>query len=255
MQKNYLILENDFLWLEDCQHGWRLPKITLPNDCNPASEQWLLTHNDTAFVYIELTNPATPPSTLTRFHLRECATLLEPDTFKAIGKAKQLHAWQQTHLFCGRCGTPTLSADNDKARACPRCDLMAYPRISPCVLVAIHKDQQILLARSPHFRPELYSVLAGFIEAGESAEECAMREVYEEVGLHIGPLDYFGSQPWPFPNQLMLAYSAPYLSGTLNLDPIEIEDAGWFSPDQLPQLAEPHTLSNQLIQHVIKTKL
>lgn len=257
MQKKcYLILEKDFLWLEKTKHGWQLPGPQhLQTHGIFASERWLLTLQETQLCYIELTDPTIVPSTFCRFNLRECATLLAADVFKAIGKGKQLLEWQQTHRFCGRCGTATQSADHDKARECPQCHFVAYPRIAPCVLVAVYRDQQILLARSHHFRPELYSVLAGFIEAGETAEECAHREVYEEVGVHIGPLTYFGSQPWPFPNQLMLAYSAEYSHGDLNIDPIEIEAATWFSATDLPCLAEPHTLAYQLIQHVITTKL
>ncbi len=255
-KKRYLVFEKDFVWLEQTALGWQLPNnATLLPYIDLANEQSLCVFNEQLLCAVDFSDTLNVPSSLMRHHLRACVHLLTPELFNVLAKAKQLREWQQTHRFCGRCGFNTISADAGKARACPACQLVAYPRISPCIMVAVYRGHELLLARSAHFRPDLYSVLAGFIEVGESAEECAHREAYEEVGIRMGQLQYFGSQPWPFPHQLMLAYSAPYLSGDVRCDPSEIEAAHWFTVENLPLLPEAHTLSRQLLQHVIDTKL
>lgn len=155
---------------------------------------------------------------------------------KLAGRASELLEWDRTHRFCGHCGTPTLPAGS--ARICPNgeCRREHYPRISPVVIVAVERGEGILLGRSPHFPPGLYSVLAGFVEAGESAEEAAHREIFEESGLHIRNLRYFASQPWPFPHSLMLGYQADYESGVLRPARDELEDAAFFHVDRMPSV-------------------
>ena len=133
------------------------------------------------------------------------------------------------------------------AMECPSCGLLAYPRISPAVMVLVRRGNELLLARSPHFRPGVFSALAGFVEAGETLEQCAVREVREEVGVEITNLRYFQSQPWPFPDSLMLAFFADYAGGEIVPDPSEIEAAGWFSIDALPVLPDPVSIARRLI--------
>ena len=130
---------------------------------------------------------------------------------------------------------------------CPACGLLAYPRLSPAIMVLVRDGERLLLARSPRFKPGVYSALAGFVEPGETLEQCAVREVREEVGIEIANLRYFASQPWPFPNSLMIAFFADYAGGDLRLDPTEIEAAEWFTPDRLPLLPEPISISRRLI--------
>ena len=134
------------------------------------------------------------------------------------------------------------------AMECPSCRLIAYPRISPAVMVLVERGNDLLLARSPHFKPGVFSALAGFVEPGETLEQCAVREVREEVGIEITNLRYFKSQPWPFPNSLMIAYFADYAGGTITPDPSEIEAADWFSRDALPLLPDPVSIARQLIE-------
>ena len=134
------------------------------------------------------------------------------------------------------------------AMECPACRLTAYPRISPAVMVLVERGNDLLLARSPHFKPGVFSALAGFVEPGETLEQCAVREVREEVGIEITNLRYFKSQPWPFPNSLMIAYFADYAGGTITPDPSEIEAADWFSRDALPLLPDPVSIARQLIE-------
>jgi NAD+ diphosphatase len=134
---------------------------------------------------------------------------------------------------------------------CDQCGLNSYPRISPAVMVLVRRDNELLLARSPHFKPGVFSALAGFVEAGETLEQCAMREVKEEVGIEISHLRYFSSQSWPFPNSLMVAFFAEYAGGELTPDPNEIEAADWFTLDALPRLPDPVSIARRLIEGAI----
>jgi len=150
------------------------------------------------------------------------------------GRAVQIVEWDRTHQFCGACGAPTELSTLDRSRSCPRCRIPMYPRLSPAMIVAVERGDEILLARARHFPPGIYSVLAGFVEPGESAEEAVVREVFEEAGIVVSDVRYFGSQAWPFPNSLMLGFTARYAAGEITIDPGEIEDAGWFRADELP---------------------
>jgi len=179
--------------------------------------------------------------------LRTIFQLAGAEVFALAGRATQLLDWQNNHRFCGKCGTPTTIKSSELAMHCPACGLLAYPRISPAVMVLVRDGDKLLLARSPHFKPGVYSALAGFVEPGETLEECAAREVREEVGIEITKLRYFHSQPWPFPNSLMVAFFADYAGGTITPDPNEIEAADWFPLDALPILPEPISISRRLI--------
>ena len=169
------------------------------------------------------------------------------EAFALAGRATQLLDWKKNHRFCGRCATPTVMRSTEFAMECPACGLLAYPRISPAVMVLVARGDELLLARSPHFRPGVFSALAGFVEAGETLEQCAVREVREEVGIEIANLRYFQSQPWPFPDSLMLAFLADYAGGTITPDPVEIEAAGWFARNDLPPLPDPVSIARRLI--------
>ncbi len=186
--------------------------------------------------------------------LRALFQLAGPETFALAGRATQLLDWQANHRFCGKCGTPTAMKTGELAMQCPACGLLAYPRISPAVMVLVRDGDKLLLGRSPHFKPGVFSALAGFVEPGETLEECAAREVREEVGIEIANLRYFHSQPWPFPNSLMVAFFADYAGGTITPDPTEIEAAAWFTRDGLPILPEPISISRRLIDAALQEK-
>lgn len=178
--------------------------------------------------------------------------LAGPEAFALAGRATQLLDWQRNHRYCGACGKPTMPKSGEFAMACDACNLLVYPRLSPAIMVLVIRDGQLLLARSPHFPPGMYSALAGFVEAGETLEQCVAREVREEVGIEITNLRYFRSQPWPFPNSLMLAFFADYAGGTLTPDPVEISEAGWFPLDALPLLPDKISISRHLIDAAIE---
>ena len=158
-----------------------------------------------------------------------------PEPLHALaGRAVQIVEWDRSHQFCGRCGRPTELSDADRSRCCTVCRVPMYPRLSPAVIMAVERGDRILLARGPHFPANIYSVLAGFVEPGESAEDAVVREVFEETGIRVGGIRYFASQPWPFPNSLMLGFRAQYEGGEIAIDNDEIERADWFGADALP---------------------
>lgn len=175
-----------------------------------------------------------------------------PDPLLALaGRAIQIVEWDRSHRYCGRCGALMRQKEDERVKVCPACGHTAYPRVSPAMMVLLRRSGKILLARAAHFPGTMYSALAGFVEAGESIEETVQREVREEVGLTVKNLRYFGSQAWPFPHQLMVAFHADYAGGELKPDGKEIVDAQWFSPDRLPGLPTPLSISRRLIESAV----
>ncbi len=162
-------------------------------------------------------------------------------------RAVQVLEWDRTHRFCGACGDATDHIPNERARRCTRCNLSTYPRISPAMMVMVTRGRQMLLGRGINFPAGRYSALAGFLEAGETIEQAVVREVREEVGLEIRDLRYFGSQSWPFPNSLMIAFRAEWASGDIRIDPNELADAQWFDPHALPAMPPRLSIARALI--------
>lgn len=179
--------------------------------------------------------------------LRGMIGQVDDDTFRLLGLAQQLDAWHETHRFCGRCGQGMQPRAEERAMECSGCGLRQYPKLSPCTIVLITREDEVLLARAPQFPSGFFSTLAGFIEPGESAEECLHREVREEVGLEVDQLEYLGSQNWPFPNSLMLGFHARYRDGEIVPQPSEIEEARWWKVDALPRIPPRGTISRWLI--------
>jgi len=164
------------------------------------------------------------------------------------GRAGQIMRWDEAHQFCGRCSEAMEDKPDERAKSCPSCGLVNYPRISPAIIVAVVKAGQLLLARAARFPTRFYSVLAGFVEPGESLEACVVREVKEEVGIDVRDIRYFGSQPWPFPDSLMVGFTAAYAGGDITLDEKEILDAGWYTPDEIPQVPGKFSIAGRLIE-------
>ena len=159
---------------------------------------------------------------------------LDAELAQLAGRAVQLVEWDRTHVVCGACGTQTERSTVERARSCPACELLQFPRLSPAMIVAVERDDQLLMGRAANFPNGIFSVLAGFVEPGESAEEAVVREVWEEAGIEVEDVRYFGSQPWPFPNSLMLGFQARHASGEIKVDGEEIIDAKWFRADAMP---------------------
>ncbi len=183
---------------------------------------------------------------------RQRVYLLSRDALRMAGVASQVVLWDKTHRYCGQCGAVTNRKKNERARVCPSCGHTAYPRLSPSIIVSIEREDSILLARSSRFPKEMYSVLAGFVEPGESLEECVEREVWEEVGIKVKNLKYTDSETWPFPHSLMLGFTAEYGSGEIKIDGVEIEDAGWYSVDNLPLVPKTISIAGRLIEAFIQ---
>lgn len=184
--------------------------------------------------------------------LRQALALLGFDNYSIGVKACSVLNWDKNHQFCGRCGARTVHESNHYERICQACTLSFFPRISPSVIVLIYKDDQLVMARSPHFLPGVYGLIAGFVDSGETLEQAAHREIYEEVGLKVKNLSYFGSQSWPFPDSLMVAFTAEYDSGELTIDNIEIEEAGWYKYDNLPgRPSLPMSIASRLLDSFI----
>ncbi|MBJ7538941.1 NAD(+) diphosphatase [Marinomonas transparens] len=196
------------------------------------------------------------PKGFKEINLRDLLFLQDQDNYILLSRAHQLASWDRDHQFCGRCGTAMKDKHpKEHTKICPQCNLRHYPRISPCIIVSIRKDDQILLARGPLSTKGQYSNIAGFVEAGETLEQAVAREIREEVGLEVTNISYTDSQPWSFPHQLMVGFFADYLSGDITPAPGEIEEANWYPIDNLPHTPNLVTISGQLIhKHIARIK-
>ncbi|OCR22161.1 NADH pyrophosphatase [Pseudomonas syringae] len=183
--------------------------------------------------------------------------MLEGDfaVFQKLGYAAQISTWTREHRYCGSCGRPTQQVPGERAMYCEHDNLRFYPRISPSMIVLITRGDEVLLARSPRFVTGVYSTLAGFVEPGESVEDCVHREVMEEVQLKIKDIVYMGSQCWPFPHSMMLGFHAQYESGDIVPQADEIEDARWFSIHDLPPLPASRSIARYLIDSYVARRL
>ncbi len=182
-------------------------------------------------------------------NLRSLFGKIDNGFWSIAGYARQIYDWNMNFKFCGRCGAKTKKNKNEHARICSKCNLTSYPRISPAIITAVVKDRQILLARGIQFpNKKMFSVLAGFVEPGETLEDCVKREIFEEVGIKVKNIHYFKSQSWPFPDSLMIGFTAAYESGEILIDTKEIAEAGWFKADNLPIIPGQQTLAGELIE-------
>ncbi|MFC1823998.1 NAD(+) diphosphatase [Thermodesulfobacteriota bacterium] len=216
-------------------------------DPAPAQQLYLGSLDGRSCYAAELSNGASFPDTFSLHRLLSIFSLLGEELIGIAGLANQLVYWDQNHRYCGKCGNSTENKEDERAKICPKCGVMNFPRLSPAIIVAVVKDHQILLGHAMRFPTKFYSVLAGFVEPGESLEECVKREVLEEVGIAVKNIRYFGSQPWPYPDSLMIAFTAEYADGEIKIDRSEIDDAGWFSVDDLPPIPSKISIAGHLI--------
>ena len=212
-----------------------------------SSEHYLGRLDDRPCYAVEVAEGIIPPAGMVFEGLRQVYGRLDEDLFWIAARAVQIVDWDRTHRFCGRCGTQLRIRTTERAKECPKCGLLHFPRLAPAIIVLIERGNELLLARSRHFMAGMYSVLAGFVEPGESLEEAVVREVREEVGISVQDINYFGSQPWPFPHSLMIGFTATYAGGEISLDDSEIEDAGWFTVNNLPRIPGKISIARKLI--------
>jgi NAD+ diphosphatase len=190
-----------------------------------------------------------PVNKLTLFEIRSIYEKVDIDIFNLILKAAHFFYWNDTSKFCGRCGSKTIFDEKLRAKKCTSCDNIIFPRISPAVIVGIEKGDKLLLAQG--LLHKFHSILAGFVEVGETLEETVKREVFEEAGIKIKNIKYFGSQPWPFPDSLMIGFTAEYESGELNIDKNELTSAGWFSIKEFPNVPGKLSIAGNIIENFI----
>lgn len=250
-------------------------QISFSNNLKPGCEDYLFVFNNDRELF--LTPKKGLPNTLDEFDIEFCLFIgkynskncfvvnanfkkgfdlrdvyeLNHDLYHIAGKAVLVRDWYISHRFCGRCGVETQLDEKDMMLKCPSCGQVHYPRIAPAIIVAIRKDDELLMAKHSYHDNIRYALIAGFVEPGESIEEAVHREVLEEVGIKIKNLKYQRSQSWPFPNSLMLAFTAEYESGDIKVDGDEILKAKWFKKDEIIRYGSDISISDWLIQDFI----
>lgn len=192
-------------------------------------------------------------SSIYKYHdVRSLFNLIDEDQFRIIGRAAQINYWDNLNNYCGKCGTANITNYERISKECPACKSVVYPLTNPAIIVAITKGDKILLAKNINFKQDFYSVLAGFVEPGETLEECVKREVREEVNIEIKNIKYFDSQSWPYPDSIMIGFTAEYASGKIKVAPDELIFADWFSAHNLPLIPSPISISRKLIDWFVK---
>lgn len=192
------------------------------------------------------------PNGLVAEKLRYAYSVFSRPQRTAVARARELLLWRRQHQFCGCCKAPLKDSESDIAIVCPVCGTHYYPQLAPAVIVAITRGNEILLAHNRRFDPGIYGLIAGFVEVGETVEQAIAREVWEEVGIEVGNIRYYSSQSWPFPNSLMLGFTAEYCSGEVAADGVELETAGWFTVDHLPKIPPVGSIAREIIEDFIR---
>ncbi len=213
----------------------------------PIRTQFLGTLDNQPCYSAELSRDVVIPSGMALRGLRELYGTIDEDLFAVAGRAVQIVEWDRTHQFCGHCATAMTQLPTERAKRCSSCGFVNYPRLSPAVIVLITRGEEVLLARAAHFPTGMYGLIAGFVEPGESLEDTIVREVREEVGIAVQNLRYFGSQPWPFPNSLMIGFTAEHQAGEIAIDSQELETAAWFNKHRLPMIPPRISIARKLI--------
>ena len=182
-------------------------------------------------------------------NLRQMLATMSPEEFRAAARERELEEWRNINRFCGKCGSSMQPHDNaaERAMMCPKCGYTAYPKLSPAVIVLVTKGNKILLQRNTHYKLRNWTLVAGFVDAGENFEDAVRREVMEEASIEVNDLRYFGSQTWPFPSNIMVGFQAEYASGELTPDGKEVVESGWFDRNNLPEIPHKGSIARAMI--------
>jgi NAD+ diphosphatase len=219
---------------------------------SPVREIYLGKIGETDCYAAEVDKKTDSPEGMKYSGLRSIHGTMDENTFKIAFRAMHVIEWDGKDQYCSRCGTKNMLKSDEMAKECPRCGLVCFPRISPAIIVLVEHAGKALLARSPRFKEGLFSTLAGFVEPGETLEDAVRREVKEEAGINVKNIRYFGSQPWPFPDSLMIGFTAEYAGGEITIDNNEILDARWFHAEDMPELPGKISISRALIDHFLE---
>ena len=212
----------------------------------------LLLHTGDQVIARDLLPDEPIPAGLQLVPIRQLLQFWNTQQFEQASRAVQLLEWRRNHKFCSHCGHTTEIHPTEYAMVCPACGYHQYPRVQPCIITVITRgDDEVLLAKNAKNTSNMYGLIAGFVEVGETLEEAVQRETLEEVGIKVKNVQYLASQPWPFPSNLMLAFKAEYESGEIVLQEEEISDAEFFKFDQLPEIPFAGSIAHSMIQHVI----
>jgi len=241
-KKDKLLVRQDALML-------RIPLVLDLSELGltPLRQQYLGKLDGQHCYSAEISEDADAPEGMLFEGLRQVYGRFEEDLFGLAARAVQIVDWDRSHQYCSRCGASLKTKTIERAKECLECGALYFPRLAPAIIVLVERGNQLLLARSRHFLPGMYSVIAGFVEPGETLEEAVGREVREEVGISVKDIHYFSSQPWPFPHSLMIGFTATYAGGDISLSDSEIEDAGWFHSNNLPTLPGKISIARKLI--------
>lgn len=250
----YCVIFEDTILMEQHPDGLRFPSMLMPAILEQVIYQRSLGfQKQTEWIAMEI-KQGQPQQRAEFIDLRSLYNLVEESIWIAAGRALQVIRWNRDHQFCSRCGKAVIERHYELAKECERCGLVSYPRISPAVIMSIVDGDRILLARAPHFPAGMYSALAGFVEPGETMEQAVQREIMEEVNLQVDEIKYLGSQPWPFPHSMMVAYTTRFIGGQLQVNKTELEDAQWFTRSKLPKrLPTRVSISRRLIDDFINS--
>ncbi len=236
---------SEFLIFEEDDLKW--------SEMEMVNKQFIGYLNEKPCNILEVTHDSKLDDDLILTPLRNLLGRIPDSLFTVCSRSLQLSEWRRNNQFCGVCGTKMKIHETERAMFCECNELLVYPKISPCIIVLVTKGEELLLAHNKNFPGTFYSTLAGFIEAGESAESAIHREIFEEVKVRVQNIKYFGSQSWPFPSQLMLGYHAEYLEGEITPDGEEIDLANWFHYKELPNVPTGNiSISGQLIESYIE---
>jgi len=227
-----------------------LRQTELPAEWAEEPSMYLGTLDGEALLAVEIEPETEVPGGMEAAGIRALFDRASDVDYSLAGYALQMLYWRKTSKFCPVCGHATEQGHRDWGRHCPQCGHTGYPRVSPATLILVYHEDKILLATKAGWG-DRYSILAGFVEPGESLEECVERETLEEAGINVTDFQYVGSQPWPFPHQLMVGFTCRYAGGEIRLDDEELAHAAWFTRDNLPALPPPVSLSRQMIDRWI----
>ncbi|WP_242973016.1 NAD(+) diphosphatase [Anaeromicrobium sediminis] len=186
------------------------------------------------------------------YRLISLIDLMGKEIYNLGSKALHLINWHNDYKYCSKCGTLVEEKKDERAKICPKCGLVNYPTISPAIITAVIKEDKLLLAHNTRFQNDMHSVIAGFVDPGETFEDCVRREVKEEVGIDVKNIKYFGNQPWPFPYSLMVAFTCEYEKGEIKVDGNEIDKANWYSVDNMPNVPSKGSVARELIDWFIE---